>query len=67
MFNFNKENKVFISKDNADILFSIYTDMMRWVNDNREYQDVEKCESEAKVIKEILDQTDYEFEYKRGF
>ena len=69
MFNklFSKKRTVYISKEQADALFSMYTDIMSWVESNREYQDVEKAENEANMVKEILDQTDFEFEYKTGF
>ena len=64
---FGKRKEVYVSEDAANALFSIYSDIMGWVESNRDYQDVEKAEQDAELVKSILDQTSYDFEYKRGY
>lgn len=67
MFFGSKKKVVYVSEDAANALFSIYSDIMGWVDSNRDYQDVEKAEKDAELVKSIIDQTDFEFEYKRGY
>lgn len=57
-----------VNKEQADALYSIYTDIMGFVENNGEYQDVSKPKEDAQNIRGLLDQLkiEYNLEYKIG-
>lgn len=57
-----------INKEQADALYSIYTDIMGFVENSRDYQDVSKPEEDAGHIRGLLDQLkiEYNLDYQSG-